>query len=98
MLLITDEINSYNFNIILPKHTYLSNHITAFKSKWFVGSSSSKSVGSKNKALARLTRILQPPDKSLVGLSIIFFVKPRPDNIRLALPSAASALIATSSS
>lgn len=35
----------------LSYHTYLSNQITAFKSKWFVGSSSMRRVGSIKRAL-----------------------------------------------
>lgn len=42
-------------------YTYLSNQMTAFKSKWFVGSSSISNVGSKYKALASDTLILHPP-------------------------------------
>lgn len=37
--------------------TYLSNHITAFKSRWFVGSSNSSKVGSMNKALNKIKSI-----------------------------------------
>ena len=48
--------------------------------------------------LARETLILQPPDRLLVGRSIIPTVKPRPDKIRRAFDSAASAPIARSSS
>ena len=80
------------------RQTYLSNQMTALRSKWLVGSSNNRSVGSTNKARAKDTRILQPPDKFFVGLSIISFVNPRPARIRRALGSAASAFIAFSSS
>lgn len=62
----------YNKNCAIQSvkfSTYLSNQITAFKSKWFVGSSRSNKVGSKYKALAKETLILQPPEKFLVALS-----------------------------
>lgn len=73
------------------EHTHLSSQITALRSKWFVGSSSNNSVGSKNRARARDTRIRQPPEKSLVGRSCIALEKPRPAKIRRARGSAESA-------
>lgn len=48
--------------------------------------------------LARDTRILHPPEKSLVGRSCISLVNCRPDKIRRARPSAALAPIAFNSS
>mmetsp|Transcript_3590 Transcript_3590/g.9118 ORF Transcript_3590/g.9118 Transcript_3590/m.9118 type:complete len:147 (+) Transcript_3590:1176-1616(+) len=56
----------------------LCSHRTPCRSRWFVGSSSSKSMGSTKRAWARATRMRQPPDMSLVCLCIIFSVKPRP--------------------
>ena len=47
----------------------MSSQITAFKSKWFVGSSSMRRVGSMKRALARLTRIRQPPENLFVDLN-----------------------------
>ena len=38
-------------------------------SRWLVGSSNNSISGSTNKALAKVTLILQPPDKSLVLLN-----------------------------
>mmetsp|Transcript_3589 Transcript_3589/g.9114 ORF Transcript_3589/g.9114 Transcript_3589/m.9114 type:complete len:132 (+) Transcript_3589:1387-1782(+) len=57
---------------------YSSSQTQAPRSRWFVGSSSSKSMGSTKRAWARATRMRQPPDMSLVCLCIIFSVKPRP--------------------
>lgn len=91
-------VYNYAWSNAQHKWSYLSNHITAFKSKWFVGSSKRRSVGSRNNARAKLTRIRQPPDKSLVGRSIILRVNPRPERIRRTFPSAASAFIAFNSS
>lgn len=82
----------------LINHTYLSSQITAFKSKWFVGSSNNNNVGSRYKALAKDTRILHPPEKFFVARSCISVENPKPANILLALGSAESALIAFNSS
>ena len=67
--------------------------MTASRSKWFVGSSSSKISGSTNKALARATLILQPPDNELIGLLSIAVVKPRPPKIAAAFDYALFASI-----
>mmetsp|Transcript_14731 Transcript_14731/g.26053 ORF Transcript_14731/g.26053 Transcript_14731/m.26053 type:complete len:99 (+) Transcript_14731:203-499(+) len=47
-------------------------------SKWFVGSSSSSSVGRTKRARASATRMRHPPDMSLVDFAIICLLKPRP--------------------
>mmetsp|Transcript_66628 Transcript_66628/g.192450 ORF Transcript_66628/g.192450 Transcript_66628/m.192450 type:complete len:140 (+) Transcript_66628:1122-1541(+) len=57
---------------------YSSSQTQAPKSKWFVGSSSTKSVGFLNNACAKATRMRQPPDMSLVALAIMASVKPKP--------------------
>lgn len=62
--------------------------MTASRSKWFVGSSNKRISGSTNKALARATLTLQPPDNEPTGLFIIACVKPRPPKIVEALDSA----------
>jgi len=49
--------------------------------------------GYTNKALAKETLILHPPDKDLVGLFLISSSKPKPFNILIALDSALSASI-----
>mmetsp|Transcript_25725 Transcript_25725/g.43116 ORF Transcript_25725/g.43116 Transcript_25725/m.43116 type:complete len:105 (+) Transcript_25725:1510-1824(+) len=48
-----------------------SSHITASRSRWFVGSSSSSTSGSWNSACASATRMRQPPDSDATGVSII---------------------------
>ncbi|KAH3673936.1 hypothetical protein OGATHE_001916 [Ogataea polymorpha] len=53
-------------NVLSKSFKYSSNHTQASKSKWAVGSSSSNNVGLTNRALARATLILHPPDMSLV--------------------------------
>jgi len=58
-----------------------SNQITAFKSKWFVGSSNNNISEFTNNALAKEILILQPPDKSFVGEFIISCENPKPDKI-----------------
>lgn len=78
--------------------TYLSSQMTAFRSRWFVGSSNNRRVGSRNKALARDTLIRQPPEKFLVARFCISLENPKPAKIRRARGSAESALIAFSSS
>jgi len=78
--------------------TYLSSQMTAFRSRWFVGSSNNRRVGSRNKALARDTLIRQPPEKFLVARFCISLENPKPARIRRARGSAESALIAFSSS
>ena len=45
-----------------------SSHNTAWRSRWFVGSSSNSRSGSTNRARASAIRILQPPEKVLVHL------------------------------
>mmetsp|Transcript_20631 Transcript_20631/g.57983 ORF Transcript_20631/g.57983 Transcript_20631/m.57983 type:complete len:140 (-) Transcript_20631:490-909(-) len=57
---------------------YSSSQTQAPKSRWFVGSSNSSNIGSTNSACARATRMRQPPDMSLVCLSIICWLNPRP--------------------
>mmetsp|Transcript_82252 Transcript_82252/g.266604 ORF Transcript_82252/g.266604 Transcript_82252/m.266604 type:complete len:186 (-) Transcript_82252:374-931(-) len=57
---------------------YSSSQTQAPRSRWFVGSSSSSSMGSTKSAWARATRMRQPPDMSFVNLFIICSVKPRP--------------------
>lgn len=78
--------------------TYLSNQMTALRSRWLVGSSNSSRVGSRNKALARDTLIRQPPEKFLVARFCISLENPKPAKIRRARGSAESALIAFNSS
>ena len=78
--------------------TYLSSQMTAFRSRWFVGSSNNRRVGSRNRALARDTLIRQPPEKFLVARFCISLENPKPAKIRRARGSAESALIAFSSS
>mmetsp|Transcript_26940 Transcript_26940/g.62810 ORF Transcript_26940/g.62810 Transcript_26940/m.62810 type:complete len:122 (+) Transcript_26940:1243-1608(+) len=57
---------------------YSSSHTHAPRSKWLVGSSKMSSIGSTKSACARATRMRQPPDMSLVNLSIICWANPRP--------------------
>ncbi|KAH3677049.1 hypothetical protein WICMUC_001955 [Wickerhamomyces mucosus] len=66
---------------------YSSNQTQASKSKCAVGSSSNNKVGLTNKALAKATRIFQPPDISLVFLLIVTELKPKPIKITAALDS-----------
>src|SRR6478735_652859 len=61
---------------------YSSSHTQASKSKWAVGSSRRRTEGLTKRALARATRIRQPPDMSLVFLWMVFLLKPRPVRIR----------------
>ena len=77
---------------------YASSHTTASKSKWFVGSSRSNKCGLTNSARARATRILHPPDMSLVGRAIICCENPRPWRIEPALASNVLGSISSSSS
>lgn len=72
--------------------------MTALRSRWLVGSSSRSRVGSRKRARASDTRIRQPPEKLLVGLSCIDLENPRPANILRARGSAESAPIAFNSS
>mmetsp|Transcript_27729 Transcript_27729/g.90753 ORF Transcript_27729/g.90753 Transcript_27729/m.90753 type:complete len:110 (-) Transcript_27729:673-1002(-) len=57
---------------------YCSSHTHASRSRWFVGSSSSKSVGCTKSARARATRMRQPPDMSFVFFLSILSLNPRP--------------------
>ena len=50
-----------------------------------------RQVGLTNRARARAMRILQPPEKSLVRLACISFVKPKPCRILAALASVVAA-------
>ena len=68
-----------------------SNHTRASKSRWFVGSSSNRSVGLTNRARAKAILIRQPPEKSFVFVCCMEGVKPRPSRISAALVSALSA-------
>jgi len=70
--------------------------MTASRSKWLVGSSSSRTSGSTKRALARATLILQPPDREPTGLLNISGVKPKPPKIIAALASALWASIYSS--
>mmetsp|Transcript_4926 Transcript_4926/g.11747 ORF Transcript_4926/g.11747 Transcript_4926/m.11747 type:complete len:203 (+) Transcript_4926:1213-1821(+) len=72
--------------------------MTALRSRWFVGSSSIRSVGSTKRARANEILILQPPENILVGLVCISVVNPRPDKIPWALASAESAPMLANSS
>ena len=72
---------------------------TTFKPHLFSLVNTFKSVNlPMNRALARLTLILQPPENLLVALCCISLLKPRPASSRAALGSAWSAPIARSSS
>lgn len=79
-------------------NSYLSSQMTALRSRWLVGSSSSSNVGSRNRARANDTLIRHPPEKLLVGRSCMDLEKPKPARIRRALGSAESAPIAFNSS
>ena len=68
-----------------------SSHTQASKSRWFVGSSSNRSVGLTNRARAKAILIRQPPEKSFVFVCCMEGVKPRPSRISAALVSALSA-------
>mmetsp|Transcript_705 Transcript_705/g.1276 ORF Transcript_705/g.1276 Transcript_705/m.1276 type:complete len:276 (-) Transcript_705:639-1466(-) len=57
---------------------YLSSQRTASRSRWFVGSSSSRRSGEAKSAQARLTLILQPPLSLEVGESALESPKPSP--------------------
>mmetsp|Transcript_35523 Transcript_35523/g.60402 ORF Transcript_35523/g.60402 Transcript_35523/m.60402 type:complete len:249 (+) Transcript_35523:1300-2046(+) len=72
--------------------------MTASKSRWFVGSSSMRRVGSMNRARASEIRILHPPENILVGFVCISPSNPRPNKIRLAFASAELAPIVFNSS
>lgn len=72
---------------------YSSNHKTAFKSKWFVGSSNNNISEFTNNALANDTLILHPPERFKVGLYIISWEKPKPLKSSQALDSAVLASI-----
>mmetsp|Transcript_34919 Transcript_34919/g.84510 ORF Transcript_34919/g.84510 Transcript_34919/m.84510 type:complete len:208 (-) Transcript_34919:1118-1741(-) len=72
--------------------------MTAFKSKWFVGSSNMSKVGSTNRARAKEILILQPPLNIFVGLVCISTVNPKPYRILRALASMESAPILVNSS
>ena len=52
--------------------------MTAFKSRWLVGSSNSSRVGSMNSARAKETRMRHPPENWFVGRPCISASKPRP--------------------
>mmetsp|Transcript_40080 Transcript_40080/g.100295 ORF Transcript_40080/g.100295 Transcript_40080/m.100295 type:complete len:280 (+) Transcript_40080:1104-1943(+) len=75
---------------------YCVSHATACRSRWFVGSSSSKRSGSPKRALASATRILQPPENSLVFLCCMSVVKPSPSRMVDALLSALCASMSLS--
>mmetsp|Transcript_10863 Transcript_10863/g.47046 ORF Transcript_10863/g.47046 Transcript_10863/m.47046 type:complete len:370 (-) Transcript_10863:303-1412(-) len=87
---------------------YSSSQITALRSRWLVGSSRSRHVGSMNRALAREMRMRQPPENDLVVLNMLnrsgpvwvpsFFamVNPRPWRILLALASAVASFFSSS--
>mmetsp|Transcript_8617 Transcript_8617/g.27096 ORF Transcript_8617/g.27096 Transcript_8617/m.27096 type:complete len:87 (+) Transcript_8617:1089-1349(+) len=57
---------------------YSSSHTHDSRSRWLVGSSSSRMLGLTNNARASATRMRQPPDMSLVARFIITLSKPRP--------------------
>mmetsp|Transcript_30232 Transcript_30232/g.93278 ORF Transcript_30232/g.93278 Transcript_30232/m.93278 type:complete len:170 (+) Transcript_30232:1242-1751(+) len=77
---------------------YDSSQITAFKSRWFVGSSSIRTSGSMNTADASAIRFRQPPEKDFVGRSCHSVGNPRPNKIRRARASACSEPMIFSSS
>jgi len=60
-----------------------------------VGSSNNRISGSINKALARVTLILQPPDKFLVAVFYISWSNPKPFKIWAALAGAEKASISS---
>ena len=66
-------------------------------SNMFVGSSSNSKSGLQNNARARANRILQPPEKLLVGAPCISVVNPNPAKITEALEGALSDSIASRS-
>mmetsp|Transcript_3545 Transcript_3545/g.10335 ORF Transcript_3545/g.10335 Transcript_3545/m.10335 type:complete len:279 (+) Transcript_3545:686-1522(+) len=74
-----------------------SNHSTASRSKWFVGSSSNNKSGARKRALAKETRMRHPPDNRLTGPSIISSENCKPMRICLTCASADSAPEASSS-
>mmetsp|Transcript_103612 Transcript_103612/g.186941 ORF Transcript_103612/g.186941 Transcript_103612/m.186941 type:complete len:109 (-) Transcript_103612:1316-1642(-) len=71
-------------------------HKTPCKSKWFVGSSSSRTSGRAPKAWASATRIRQPPDIVAMGFRIMSSSKFNLIRISLALSSASSERISSS--
>lgn len=70
--------------------------MTASRSKWLVGSSRSRISGYTNRALARATLILQPPDREPTVRFNMLGVKPRPPRMVAALDSALLASISYS--
>lgn len=66
-------------------------------SNMFVGSSKSNRSGLQKRALAKANRILQPPEKVLVGRACISALKPKPARITDALEGALSDSMASSS-
>eukprot|EP00754_Rhynchopus_humris_P018042 Rhum_TRINITY_DN14590_c23_g4::Rhum_TRINITY_DN14590_c23_g4_i1::g.101994::m.101994 len=72
--------------------------MTAFRSRWFVGSSSSSTSGSMNTAHDRATRFLHPPENDDTFRSCHVLGKPRPPRILRALASAWKAPMLCSSS
>mmetsp|Transcript_30103 Transcript_30103/g.96852 ORF Transcript_30103/g.96852 Transcript_30103/m.96852 type:complete len:172 (-) Transcript_30103:833-1348(-) len=73
-------------------------HSTPSIERWFVGSSSSRISGFANRAAARATRTLHPPDSAFIGLDRSSSENPKLTSIALARPSDPSASIAISRS
>ena len=72
----------------------VSSHSVASRSRWLVGSSSSSRSGAANSAVARATRMRQPPENSSTGRACAASSKPRPARMAAARAGAASAPIA----
>mmetsp|Transcript_2211 Transcript_2211/g.5680 ORF Transcript_2211/g.5680 Transcript_2211/m.5680 type:complete len:394 (+) Transcript_2211:948-2129(+) len=77
---------------------YSSSHITACRSRWFVGSSSSSTSGEMKSARASATRMRQPPEKEEVVRCCMAVSKPRPARMAAARAGAESASISSSRS
>mmetsp|Transcript_67514 Transcript_67514/g.147973 ORF Transcript_67514/g.147973 Transcript_67514/m.147973 type:complete len:206 (+) Transcript_67514:1202-1819(+) len=70
---------------------YFSNQRMACQSKWFVGSSNSRTLGLASNALANATRMRHPPLRSRVGFWRSISSKPKPFRITSARPFIESA-------
>mmetsp|Transcript_77288 Transcript_77288/g.121678 ORF Transcript_77288/g.121678 Transcript_77288/m.121678 type:complete len:208 (+) Transcript_77288:1201-1824(+) len=70
---------------------YFSNQRIACQSKWFVGSSKSRTLGLASSALANATRMRHPPLRSRVGFRRSISSKPKPFKITSACPFMESA-------
>jgi hypothetical protein len=83
-----------SFNCVVK---YQVNHTTAFKSQWFVGSSSSSTLGFAKSAHANASLLRHPPDSCDATFCCAAASKPMPRSIAAALDSAVSTSSASSS-